>query len=110
VYNNALRDLLAPSAGPISDLHAIKHDPDGGHTVVAGEECNVANERGTGRREGREQEKNKGREQRREHRTREEQGKGTEKGTQNKRRTREGREQGRTLGMARPGRQAHRGF
>ncbi|KXZ43987.1 hypothetical protein GPECTOR_76g809 [Gonium pectorale] len=39
IYNNQLRDLLG--TGPagssfINDLHAIKHDPDGGHTVVSG--------------------------------------------------------------------------
>ncbi|KAI8468897.1 MAG: kinesin-domain-containing protein [Monoraphidium minutum] len=42
VYNNTLRDLLAdgaarnPEAGRISDANAIKHDPAGGHTTVAG--------------------------------------------------------------------------
>ncbi len=39
IYNNQLRDLLGtgPAASSyISDQHAIKHDPDGGHTIVAG--------------------------------------------------------------------------
>ncbi len=39
IYNNQLRDLLhgGPSSGAyINDLHAIKHDPDGGHTIVSG--------------------------------------------------------------------------
>ncbi|PNW85905.1 hypothetical protein CHLRE_03g200600v5 [Chlamydomonas reinhardtii] len=40
IYNNQLRDLLGGGPGGaatyINDLHAIKHDPDGGHTVVAG--------------------------------------------------------------------------
>ncbi|PNH05811.1 Kinesin-2 [Tetrabaena socialis] len=39
IYNNQLRDLLGSGpagASPINDLHAIKHDPDGGHTLVAG--------------------------------------------------------------------------
>ncbi|KAG2494752.1 hypothetical protein HYH03_006997 [Edaphochlamys debaryana] len=39
IYNNQLRDLLGGTSGPssyINDLHAIKHDPDGGHTIVAG--------------------------------------------------------------------------
>lgn len=42
IYNNQLRDLLGGGPGGaatyINDLHAIKHDPDGGHTVVAGEQ------------------------------------------------------------------------
>ncbi|KAG2444103.1 hypothetical protein HYH02_009045 [Chlamydomonas schloesseri] len=40
IYNNQLRDLLGGGPGGpapyINDLHAIKHDPDGGHTIVAG--------------------------------------------------------------------------
>ncbi|KAG2436806.1 hypothetical protein HXX76_006329 [Chlamydomonas incerta] len=40
IYNNQLRDLLGGGSGGgapyINDLHAIKHDPDGGHTIVAG--------------------------------------------------------------------------
>lgn len=37
VYNNALRDLLGGRDAPyINDQSAIKHDPAGGHTIVAG--------------------------------------------------------------------------
>lgn len=36
VYNNMLHDLLEPGSGFIADQNAIKHDPTGGHTMVAG--------------------------------------------------------------------------
>lgn len=36
IYNNTLRDLLADGAGRVLDQNAIKHDPHGGHTTVAG--------------------------------------------------------------------------
>lgn len=36
IYNNMLRDLLAGGSSYINDQNAIKHDPSGGHTIVAG--------------------------------------------------------------------------
>ncbi|KAF5835060.1 P-loop containing nucleoside triphosphate hydrolase protein, partial [Dunaliella salina] len=36
VYNNSVRDLLDPKAQHIKDMNAIKHDAQGGHTVIQG--------------------------------------------------------------------------